>query len=66
MDDKIIERLLEVNEQRSKSADKNFLIVSIILFFSIIGNIYQASMKGEIVVEQSNESADYNMNGNFK
>lgn len=69
MEEKIIERLLEVNEQRSKAADKKFYWTLIPLLFvlliSIIGNIYQATRTSEVVIEQQNSVSDYNNNGQF-
>ena len=66
MNDKIIERLLEVNEKRSKSADIKFYIAAGLLLLSLVGNIYQATQTSEFVIEQENSVSDHNINGKFE
>ena len=51
MNDKIIERLLEVNEKRSKAADIKFYIAAGLLLLSLAGNIYQATQTSEVVID---------------
>lgn len=64
MNDKIIERLLEVNEKRSKASDIKFYIAAVLLLLSLLGNIYQATQTGEIIVESNPlfEQSDNNIN----
>lgn len=64
MNDKIIERLLEVNEQRSKAADKKFYIAAGLLFISMIFNFLQFYFGGEVVVDNNStfEQSDNNIN----
>lgn len=66
MNDKIIERLLEVNEKRSKSAEIKFYITAGMLLLSLAGNIYQATQTSEFVIEQENNVSDHNINGQFE
>lgn len=65
MNDKIIERLLEVNEKRSKAADVKFYIAAGLLLISLLGNIYQATQTSEIVFGADNniESSINQSNG---
>lgn len=62
MDNEIIERLIEVNEKRSKSIDIKFYIACVLLLFSLVGNIYQATITSEIIVEQKYMSSNHNNN----
>ena len=70
MNDKIIERLLEVNEKRSQEADKKFYWTLIPLLFllliTIAGNIYQATQTSEVVIGQENSVSNHNINGQFE
>lgn len=38
------------------------IILAILLAFSVGGNVYQATQKTEIVVEQDYDSSDFNIN----
>ena len=64
MDDRIIERLIEINEKRNRSADVKFYVTCVLLLISLIGNIYQASLTNEITIDNvsSFESSDNNTN----
>lgn len=64
MEEKIIERLIEINEKRSKSADIKFFVACLLLLISLVGNIYQATMTTEITVESNPlfEQSDNNIN----
>lgn len=64
MNDKIIERLLEVNEERSKAADIKFYIAAGLLLISIIFNFLQFYFGGEVVIDNSPsfEQSDNNIN----
>lgn len=64
MNDKIIERLLEVNEKRSKASDIKFYIATGLLLVSFIVNFLQFYYGGEVVVDNNPtfEQSDNNIN----
>lgn len=64
MNDKIIERLLEVNEKRSEEADKKFYVAAGLLFISMIFNFLQFYFGGEVVIDNSPsfKQSDNNIN----
>lgn len=62
----LINRLIEVNEKRSKAADIKFYITAGLLLLSLVGNIYQATQPGEVSIKQENSVSDHNINGKFE
>lgn len=64
MEQEIIKRLLETNERAQKSSDRKFFIAMFVLILSICGNIYQATVGTQIVIESKSsfEQSDNNIN----
>lgn len=64
MENEIIKRLLETNEKARQEADKKFRIVAALLLLSLLGNIYQATMTSEVVIDSNSsfQQSDYNVN----
>lgn len=64
MNDKIIERLLEVNEKRSEASDIKFYIAAGLLLVSFIVNFLQFYYGGAVVVDNNPtfEQSDNNIN----
>ena len=56
------ERLISLAKALSKPYIIVATILGILLFASVSGNVYQATQKTEIVVEQDYDASNYNTN----